>query len=59
VYFQAEINIFVKKYNNFNKKVTMITIADQFGMKEALAQLGVNINEGTSTGQNPFQMVKF
>jgi aldehyde dehydrogenase (NAD+) len=29
----------------------MITIADQFGMKEALAQLGVkSINEGTSTG---------
>ena len=33
----------------------MITIADQFGMKEALAQLGVKaINEGTSTGINHF-----
>ena len=33
----------------------MTTIADQFGMKEALAQLGVKaINEGTSTGQNNF-----
>ena len=33
----------------------MTTIADQFGMKEALTQLGVKaINEGTSTGQNNF-----
>ena len=33
----------------------MITIADQFGMKEALAQLGVKaINEGTSTGVKHF-----
>ena len=33
----------------------MITIADQFGMKEALAQLGIkSINEGTSTGVNYF-----
>ena len=33
----------------------MITIADQFGMKEALAQLGVKaINEGTSSGLNYF-----
>jgi len=33
----------------------MTPIADQFGMKEALAQLGVKaINEGTSTGQNNF-----
>ena len=33
----------------------MITIADQFGMKEALAQLGVKaINDGTSTGLNHF-----
>lgn len=33
----------------------MITIANQFGMKEALAQLGVKtINEGTSTGVNTF-----
>ncbi|MFT3794443.1 aldehyde dehydrogenase family protein [Flavobacterium sp.] len=31
------------------------TIAEQFGMTEALAQLGVKaINEGTSTGQNNF-----
>jgi len=33
----------------------MNTQADQFGMKEALAQLGVkDINEGTSTGQENF-----
>ena len=33
----------------------MISIANQFGMKEALAQLGVKaINEGTSTGINNF-----
>jgi len=33
----------------------MITIANQFGMKEALAQLGIkSINEGTSTGINHF-----
>ncbi len=33
----------------------MITIANQFGMKEALAQLGVKaINKGTSTGLNNF-----
>jgi len=33
----------------------MITIANQFGMKEALAQLGIKaINEGTSTGVNTF-----
>lgn len=33
----------------------MSTIAQQFGMTEALAQLGVkSINEGTSTGQNNF-----
>lgn len=33
----------------------MATIADQFGMKEALAQLGVKAtNEGTSTGINNF-----
>jgi aldehyde dehydrogenase (NAD+) len=50
----------VKKYNNFNRKVTMITIADQFGMKEALAQLGVqSINEGTSTGINNFSNGQF
>jgi aldehyde dehydrogenase (NAD+) len=36
----------------------MITIANQFGMKEALAQVGYNINEGTSTGLNHFQMEK-
>ena len=33
----------------------MTTIAAQFGMKEALAQLGIKpINEGTSTGINSF-----
>ena len=33
----------------------MTTIAKQFGMTEALQQLGVKaINEGTSTGQNHF-----
>ena len=35
----------------------MITIAEQFGMKEALAQLGVKaINEGTSTGVKHFSI---
>jgi hypothetical protein len=44
----------VKNITIFNRKVTMI-ITDQFGMKEALAQLGVqSINEGTSTGINNF-----
>jgi aldehyde dehydrogenase (NAD+) len=34
----------------------MITIANQFGMKEALAQLGIkDVNEGTSTGLNHFR----
>ena len=33
----------------------MITIADQFGIKEALKQLGIEaINEGTSTGESNF-----
>ena len=33
----------------------MLTIAQQFGMTEALAQLGIKaINEGTSTGSNNF-----
>ncbi len=33
----------------------MTTIAAQFRMKEALAQLGIkSINEGTSTGINSF-----
>jgi aldehyde dehydrogenase (NAD+) len=32
----------------------MITIANQFGMKEALAQAYKEINEGTSTGLNHF-----
>ena len=33
----------------------MITIANQFGMNEALKQLGINdINKGSSTGQNSF-----
>ena len=33
----------------------MITIANQFGMNEALKQLGIkDINEGSSTGQNSF-----
>lgn len=33
----------------------MASIAQQFGMTEALAQLGVKaVNEGTSTGQNNF-----
>jgi aldehyde dehydrogenase (NAD+) len=37
------------------KKVTMTTITDQFGMKEALAQLGIKtVNEGSSTGINHF-----
>jgi len=37
----------------------MSTIAQQFGMTEALEILGVKaINEGTSTGNNHFQMEK-
>ena len=33
----------------------MITIAEQFGMKEALKKLGIEtLNEGTSTGENHF-----
>jgi aldehyde dehydrogenase (NAD+) len=37
------------------KKVTMTTIASQFGMKEALEKLGIKtINEGTSTGVENF-----
>jgi hypothetical protein len=35
----------------------MITIANQFGMKEALQSIK-DINEGTSTGLNHFQMEK-
>ncbi|SEF56574.1 aldehyde dehydrogenase (NAD+) [Flavobacterium urumqiense] len=55
VTFSGLYNIFTKNITIFIKKVTMITIADQFGMKEALAQLGVKaINEGTSTGVNHF-----
>ena len=42
-----------KNITILNKKVTMTTIATTFGMKEALAQLGVNErNLGTSTGKN-------
>ena len=47
--------------DSLNKKINtkqykkMNTQADQFGMKEALAQLGVkDINDGTSTGQHNF-----
>jgi aldehyde dehydrogenase (NAD+) len=37
------------------KKVTMTTIASQFGMNEALEKLGISmINEGTSTGVQQF-----
>ena len=44
-----------KNITILTKKVTMTTIANQFGMNEALAQLGVKaINEGTSTGINHF-----
>ena len=46
---------FVKNTTNTNKKVTMTTIATQFGMNEALAQLGIKaVNEGTSTGTQHF-----
>ena len=45
----------MKNTTNTNQKVIMTTIAQQFGMTEALQQLGIkNINEGTSTGQNNF-----
>jgi aldehyde dehydrogenase (NAD+) len=44
-----------KNITILTKKVTMTTITNQFGMKEALTQLGVKaINEGTSTGINHF-----
>jgi aldehyde dehydrogenase (NAD+) len=44
-----------KNITILTKKVTMTTIANQFGMNEALAQLGVKaVNEGTSTGINHF-----
>jgi aldehyde dehydrogenase (NAD+) len=47
--------IFVKNITKTFKKVVMSTIAQQFGMTEALAILGVKaINEGTSTGNNHF-----
>ncbi len=43
--------IFAKNITKTLKKVTMSTIAQQFGMVEALEKLGVKaINEGTSTG---------
>ena len=47
--------IFAKNITKTFKKVVMSTIAQQFGMTEALAILGVKaINEGTSTGNNHF-----
>jgi aldehyde dehydrogenase (NAD+) len=50
-----KIASFVKNTTNTNQKVIMTTIAQQFGMTEALQQLGIkNINQGTSTGQNYF-----
>ena len=55
--FQNKINS-VSSHQNITKtfkKVIMSTIAQQFGMTEALAILGVKpINEGTSTGNNHF-----
>ncbi len=52
---QLEIISLQKNITILTKKVTMTTIANQFGMKEALAQLGIkDINEGTSTGLNHF-----
>lgn len=47
--------IFAKIITKTLKKVTMSTIAQQFGMVEALEKLGVKaINEGTSTGNEWF-----
>ena len=47
--------IFAKNITKTLKKVTMSTIAQQFGMVEALEKLGVKaINEGTSTGNEWF-----
>ncbi len=44
-----------QKITKNDKIVKMSTIAQQFGMTEALAQLGVKaINDGTSTGSNNF-----
>ena len=49
------LGIFAKNITKTFKKVIMSTIAQQFGMTEALAILGVKaINEGTSTGNNHF-----
>ena len=47
--------IFAKNITKTQNKVTMSTIAQQFGMTEALEILGVKaINEGTSTGNEWF-----
>ena len=47
--------IFAKIITKTLKKVTMSTIAQQFGMVEALEKLGVKaVNEGTSTGNEWF-----
>lgn len=44
-----------KNITILTKKVTMTTIASQFGMNEALEKLGIKlINEGTSTGVENF-----
>ena len=48
-------SIFAKNITKTQNKVTMSTIAQQFGMTEALEILGVKaINEGTSTGNEWF-----
>lgn len=47
--------LYIKNITILTKKVTMTTIASQFGMNEALEQLGIKlVNDGTSTGTENF-----
>ena len=47
--------LYIKNITILTKKVTMTTIASQFGMNEALEKLGIKlVNEGTSTGVENF-----
>lgn len=49
------ISLHKKNITILTKKVTMTTIASQFGMNEALEKLGIKlVNEGTSTGVENF-----
>ncbi len=47
--------LYINNITILTKKVTMTTIASQFGMNEALEKLGIKlVNEGTSTGVESF-----